>query len=197
MPTKEEEREIRKKRASYNREYYLKNKDRIAKRKSNRYHGDPEYQQQIKDGRRRQLDREKEERKRKSAARVPLRKRPGKRTRLEFPDGTSQVVEMLSVGQAAHKITISHTTLRSWETRGIVPPCMYKTDGGNRMYTIHQVEVITKVFKRFYARVGAWRVTDEFINTMWDELEALHYGVRIEDGDDETSGGKSVGKDYI
>jgi len=159
--------------ANYNRDYYEKNKDRIAKRKANRYKFDMDYRKQVLARRAEQRKREKEERAEAEANAVPRTHRPGKRMRITLPDGDKVVTEMLSIGKMAHRLRISTQTLRKWERLGVMPQAIYSSKGGHRLYTVDQAQALKEVYEEFKRKYSRWELTDEFIDavhTAWNNL---------------------------
>ena len=104
--------------ASYNREYYERNKERIAARKNHRYQTDPEYREACKARKRKQNERDKVARARKRAASKPRNRQGPKKMRVEMPDGTPLRIGMFTLGQAAWRIGVSPNTVSSCASVG-------------------------------------------------------------------------------
>lgn len=165
--------------ARYNREYYLRNKDRIAARKRHRYETDAAYREACKDRRKKQLEKEKSERAKKTK---PRNQKGPKKMLVGLPNGSQVRVGMYSLGQAAYQIGVSPQTIRKWENLGVLPPATYRTPGGHRLYTVDEVAAIRVVFRRFHEAVNPWRITDRFRVAVSEALRGLTQGIRIEEG---------------
>jgi hypothetical protein len=164
--------------ANYNRDYYEKNKDRIAKRKASRYKLDMDYRKQVLVRRAEQREREKEERAEAEANAVPRTQRPGKRMRITLPDGERVVTEMLSIGKMAHRLRISTQTLRKWERLGVMPQAIYSSKGGHRLYTTDQAVTLKDVYEKYKRKYSRWELTDEFIEAVHTAWRNLNGGVQ-------------------
>ena len=174
--------------AEYNRSYYERNKDKIAKRKASRYQNDPEYRERILARRAQQREEEKEARRKKE--RKPRAQRAPKRMRIPIGNtGQFVVVNMYSVGKLAFHVGVSTQTIHKWEKQGAIPPASFRSSGGHRLYTEKQVEIMTTVYrKHLNLSDGAWRITDEFVREMHERLGKLQYGVSPEETEDDTAG---------
>jgi len=169
--------------ASYQRQYYLKNKERIAERKRQRYQNDSEYRKVIKKAREKHRSREKQDRKRRKKM-PPKAQRPGKRMRI-LVGSEKVVVIMFSISQAAYRIGIALPTFRKWERKGVVPEAMYRSKAGQRLYTADQVAAVAGVYKEFKAKTQPWRLSEEFSKAVYDAWNALPGGVKPEEYDNE------------
>ncbi len=172
--------------AQYNRRYYLRHKDRIKKQRDARYQHDEEYKQGILRRRAKQREFEKKERRRAKEKALPKNQRGPKRMRVTLPDGTKHITGMFTLGQAAYLIGVSGQTIRKWESQGVLPPTTYRTTGKHRLYTVHQVEVIQRVFVKYRKlQKVRWRLTDDFRGELAAALGELTQGIRLEEEEDE------------
>ena len=164
--------------STYNREYYLKNKDRLNKRKAKRYDKDKAYRLAATKRRRKQLAKE-----RAKVVKVKHIEADPKRMRVRLEDGTTHVTDTLTLGQVAHRLGVSDSLLRKWENEGVTPPVTYRTKGGNRVYTAAQVKVMDEVYRKHLALTKGkrWRISQEFITEMHARWNALNNGVHPED----------------
>ena len=64
-------------------------------------------------------------------------------------------------------------TLRKWETKGIIPPAIFR--GGNkRLYSLPQIECIVSVAKECNIKKGVSISQTDFVTRVWEELEKLN-----------------------
>ena len=162
--------------ATYNRDYYLKNKESISKRKKTRYQTDPEYRKAALERRAQQRIDEKEERGKHKHLHPAAR--PPKRMKIILKDGTSRVTDMYSLGQVAYRMGISPITLRKWESQKILPVSAYRSKGGHRLYTQDEFEIILRVYKQHSAANERWSITREFTIDLQSSLDFLTQGLK-------------------
>ena len=91
--------------------------------------------------------------------------------------GKTADVGMYTKGQLAFHMGISSQTVSKWERCGVIPPAMYKTNGGHRLYTQAQLDVMVTVIHRHKKPYKTWRIRDEFIDDMHNSLSQLSYGL--------------------
>ena len=162
---------------AYNHSYYEKNKNRLQARKKRRYDNDPSYKAKALIRRKEQRERDKLRRKMgppqpKKAAREP------KQMRIKLTDGTEVIVGMYSIGQAAYRVGVSSYTLRKWEQQAIIPPALYRSKGGHRLYTEDQVVVMRDVYNDYRRdKPSSAKITDGFVRQMHLRLASLDMGV--------------------
>ena len=160
--------------ATYNREYYQKNRDRIASRKKDRYEKDPNYRAAILTRRNKQRDQEKEERN--SPDRVPKAVKPPRLMKVTV-NGVDRTVSMYTLGQLSYKLNLQPQTIRKWEIQGIIPPPTYRSRGRHRLYTEFEVDIILKVYTKYKSENEHWSIKDEFIAELHSSLMALKGGI--------------------
>lgn len=172
--------------AANNREYYEKNKERIAKRKKSRYQNDPEYREAIKARSaeaRRQKKQENAIKRRKGSLRDKRVDKEPRRVRVEFPDGSgSAVTGMYTLGQFAHQVGVSIATLRKWEARNVFPKALYRSPGGHRWYTEDQKDAFLAVYEYHKNNTIPWRISEEFKADIANAWNSLRFGIK-EDGE--------------
>ena len=170
----------------YARGYYERNKLTIAARKKQRYENDPAYRQAILKRRKAQRGREKKERHKAMAKKVPRSQRPPKRMRIKLGDtDETAVTNMFSRGQLAYQLGLSTQTVNKWERIGVIPPAMYRSKGHHRLYTEAQVETMCGIYQRYRKPDRPWRITDKFITAMHAALAGLNYGLYLEEDEDD------------
>lgn len=137
------------KKNTYNRDYYLKNRDRICAQRAQRYRENPEYREQIRAATKRQREKKKklqesitEPRPRSTRTRGP--QRPQKHV-IEV-NGMRVEVTMVTMGYLAQALGRKKITVLFWEDRGVLPAALYRDARGTRLYTDFQ----------FYKIVQAW-----------------------------------------
>lgn len=120
--------------SEYNREYYERNKKRIAERKKERYRRDSAYRKAI--------------RKRTKESHAALRKRRIETgyDRRVLADGT---VKYFSIGKIGEIINRSSHTIRAYHKSGIIPDSGHYDSRGWRLYTKEQALILKKLFKKF------------------------------------------------
>jgi len=179
--------------SGYNREYYLKNKDRIAAQKKLRYENDPEYREAVKARRREQKARQRAAKAKARENQLPTNQREARKKRVILPNGERAVARMYTLGQASWRIGITSQTLTKWEQIGVIPEPTYRTPGGLRTYTTDEVSVIRRAYNKhtkLQAEAGErWRLTDEFRADIARGMAKLTQGLASnhpqEEGDDE------------
>lgn len=173
--------------ANYNRSYYEKNKERLAKRKADRYKNDPEYRAKIIAARARQREREKVARKKRRDKRVevPFAERNGKRMRVADSVGEMVVVKMFRSSQFAFRVAVTVQTLRKWEKEGVLPKPTYRSQGNHRLYTQWQVLAVADVVDKWRSASDIWRLTDEFVKDLHDEWNKYPLGVPVGEVDED------------
>jgi len=141
------------KQSEYNRQYYERNKERIQARKKKRYHNDAGVKEAYITRaveRKRRLSKEK-------AALKRMGKLPLKREWAEYNvqhNGRWFVVEMTTAGILARMFSRSIQTLRIWESRCILPKCVWRSPASDRLYTRLQVEGLMKIYKDQIRKYG-------------------------------------------
>ncbi len=164
--------------SAYNREYYLKNRAKIARRKNYRYQNDDSYREAILERRSEQRAQEKEQRRKKAT--VPRTQRPPKKMKVTLTTGEKVVVDMYTLGQLAHVLGLSTQTLRKWEANGVLPSSTYRSKGGHRLYTGAEVDVLLNAYSTHHDPNERWLITDEFINDIKTGMDQLIEGTSPE-----------------
>jgi len=184
--TEEQKKELdkaRKKSASY-RTWYDQNKERVAAQRKARYANDPEYRARILENRKKQREREKAQRATREVQGNVIENRKYKTFKVQHDEHGSCVTHFLSIGQIARVLELSVPTLRKWEREEVIPPAMYRSNGGHRLYTIDQVNTIKEVYDR-HTKIAeeqgkGWKLTSEFRSDIRTELSQLILGVKLE-----------------
>jgi|11BtaG_2_1085332.scaffolds.fasta_scaffold05988_3 hypothetical protein len=160
------------------REWYGANSARIKQERKLRYANDPEYREMIARSRKRQKERQKKASEMSIQPRGNIiQNRKIKKFKVEHDSLGSCVAEFLSVGQTAAKLGIKVPTIRKWEREGYIPPALYRTKGGHRLYTRDQVSSLQEAFterKQMLASQNRkWSLEESFyldIKRRWDSL---------------------------
>jgi len=177
-------KEEAKKRAERNekaREWYEKNAERVKRDRKLRYANDPDYREMIARSRKRQT-----ERRAKAANSINpkgniIQNRKVKKFKVEHTTLGSCVSEFFSVGQTARKLGIKVPTIRKWEREGHIPPALYRTKGGHRLYTRDQVDALEAAFEErkdmLTSQGRKWSLDESFFNDVKRRWDALPNGV--------------------
>ena len=132
------------------KQWYERNKDKLAERRKSRYHKDKKYRakvlQQNKDYRRKKAKERKERPKPK--VRIPKDRKP---VEIEVQvNGHSERVQMYHIGAFARAIGRSVPTIHQWERLGLLPrtPYLLKSKKKQeRLYTEGMIEVVRGVLR--------------------------------------------------
>lgn len=154
--------------STYSRDYYRANADRIRARKRERYAKDPVVRARMKRAVKKHREKQKNQ---------PRKNKPMTEF-VKFPDGTGGMVEMLTISQLAEVVGLKTPTLRKWERENVIPASLYRTPGGHRRYTRDQAIVIRDTYSEFRQKIEPWRLTDEFVAAVHENLESLYCGVK-------------------
>lgn len=126
------------------KEWYEAHGVSLNQQRKRRYVEDSEYRQRV-------LDRNREARKGARARRLEERKAARSATvypvarrqmRMVEWDVGGQKIQMFTLGMLAQALLKSPRTLYKWEARGLLPETPHRTEKGDRLYTITQVEEI-------------------------------------------------------
>lgn len=115
-------------RSEYYAQYYKDNKKRIAEKRHEKYKNDPKYRKKVLDRNRNSRQSQIQDRKISEAHDDALW---GGTYREYEVDG----VTFATIGAVAAALNCSEETIREWEERKIIPPCEYRSEKGNRLYT--------------------------------------------------------------
>lgn len=180
----DEEENSAKPKSKYMREYYRKNKERIAEAKKRRYENDPEYREEIKQRRKMQYEKQKVARAKKKLKSGSPGNGP-KEMNVLTESGRTVRAKMFLRGQLAERMELSARTLQKWEVEGVLPECAYRTKAGWRLYTEDQVEVAVRVYQKHLPdNPGMWRITDDFVRDLHNEWAALNEGFASNRGEE-------------
>lgn len=131
--------------AEYQKSYYLQHREKLLKKKADRYRKNPEYREAAI---LRSAERKKRLRLEGASDTGGRKKGPTKPKIFNVPMGkVSLTTTMMSAGQVAQKLGRKTQTIRLWEKKGILPPAMYRDPKtGARLYTEDQVTALVKAF---------------------------------------------------
>jgi hypothetical protein len=188
-PTTALEREgIKKKQNSaYFRSYYLKNKEKILERRKHRYSTDPDYREIIQKSKEfaklRNLEISTNLDINPVSTGNPLANR-AKKLKIKSPTLGEAVVKFMTIGQLAEAVGVAVATCRKWERMNILPPSNYRNEGGHRLYSIDQVQIVSDVYRKhlnkFADKCEKWKLTEEFQKEIFEKWQSLHMGVNAE-----------------
>lgn len=124
--------------AEYNRTYYEKNRERIRKKRYERYHNNPNYRKKVK---RRQKEYYNKYLKSPDPSKgYTIKKHGGK--------------ELFTIQYLAEILGYSESSIRKFEADGILPESVYTDRRGWRYYSSAQIDLCVKAFGE--RRAGRW-----------------------------------------
>lgn len=131
-------------RSEYYAGWYEDNGDDLNERRRERYANDPEYRTRVKQWNqeareRRRKARKAEKRAEKRAVKMKASAGAWKTVEIEV-DGV--VTRMFTIGALARAVGKGISTIRVWERTGVLPETPYRSDKGDRLYTVEMVEDI-------------------------------------------------------
>ena len=141
-------------RRDYQREYYLQRKEKLSRRRKDRYRSDPEYREKAKAAARQY----REERRRQVAhlreigeLPPPIRQRgPRKPVDVEV---RGEMVKAYTISTLASRINRSSSAINFWTRAGLLPKTPLRSARGERLYTDGMIEVVkTALDKRSAVR---------------------------------------------
>lgn len=130
------------------KDWYERNKGKLAARRKARYHSDKKYRKNVlKQNRKYQagLAKEREEAP-KPRVRIPKHRRPVEMS-VEI-GGSIRTIDMVHIGSFARAIGRSVPTIHQWERRGLLPRTPYLLQSKNkqeRLYTEDMIRVVREV----------------------------------------------------
>lgn len=135
----------------YNRRYYAKKKKEIADARKRKYWSDPDYRNKVRAGSRKRY--RQEAKSRDSRIGYTVKKADGK--------------ELYTITYAAQVSDRKEDTIRSWEKSGDIPKTVYTDTRGWRLYTSHQIELLSVAFKKF--DTGEWtrEIVRSYLHNNW------------------------------
>lgn len=139
----------------YNRKYYQKNKRRISNARKVKYLKNPKIQNQIK---------------RKSLAHY-YRRKSKDNSRVNYSVKEIGGVTLYSIQYAAAVMGKSADTLRQWEKEKIVPLTTYVDSRGWRLYTGHQLKVLSIAARKLSKKEFTKVTMAEYLRQEWENGE--------------------------
>lgn len=130
------------------KDWYERNKKRLAERRKSKYHSDKKYRQKVLEQNREYRAKKTKERqaKPKPKVRIPKHRKP-----VDMPvqvNGHAVNVQMVHIGAFARAIGRSVPTIHQWERVGLLPRTPYllkSTSKQERLYTEKMILVVRKV----------------------------------------------------
>lgn len=138
--------------ATYQQEYYRRNKKRLAARKQARYEADTKYREQIKA---KALGKHREKREKQLAERKPgwkPKKRGYNKPRVMQLHGKDLFLH--SPAEFADLAGVTVQTLSLWEERSVLPPPTIRDEIGRRWYEQHFMKRVAAVVREFKSKGG-------------------------------------------
>lgn len=156
-------------RRDYHKDYYREHRDEIAERKKSRYQEDEAYRQERIEAQRAYRERKRKELEKKLKGKQPERKRGGPRKpKMVRVNGGEE--EAFTFGVLAEKVGRSKVTLNYWSRNGIFPETPFRTERGERLYTMPMIDSLADTLSS-YGRMssGDTSFKDE-VEEAWREL---------------------------
>lgn len=127
------------------KEWYEAHGASLNQKRQRRYVEDSQYRQRVlernraarKVARARRLEERREAR---DATTVSVARRQWRA--VEWDVGGGKILKLFTLGMLAQALTKSPRTLYKWEAKGLLPETPYRTEKGDRLYTVTQVEEI-------------------------------------------------------
>lgn len=147
---------------SYYQDWYEKNGKNLSARRKERYATDPEYRSKIlsRNKETRSESRKVEEVERTKAYRARRITSTGSWKTVDKTveiDGEKVTIKMFTIGAVAKAIGRGISTVRVWEREGLLPKTSYRSDKGDRLYTLDAVTEMRRVL-RSMGRLGDQRI---------------------------------------
>jgi len=174
-----------KSRKGYQREYYLKNKERILSHRKKRFQNDEEYRNRV-NRQRRTARLRKEQDSYQSAPELPS----NEEVEVEYncmmkvlsADQTKgHVCKMYTITAVAMKLKLDKKRLEHLIYQRKIPRALYRNPQGWRVYTQYQVDILVRAFKRFRKQATLnnykFRVTKELCQYVEEKFSNLVGGV--------------------
>lgn len=168
-------------RSSYQRDYYLKNKQRILNRRKKMYQNDEEYRKKINKQRRTARLR-KEQDSYQSAPALPKNEEVEVEYNCEMKvlsadREKSHICKMYTITAVAMKLRLDKKRLEHLIYLRKIPRALYRNANGWRMYTEYEMNILVKAFAKFRKQATLnnykFRVTQDlcvYIRTKFDVL---------------------------
>lgn len=135
--------------SNYFQQWYESNRDELNQRRRTRYQSDPTYRAKIRswnqttrEKRKRELEKEAREVKR------AVKMQPSSTWKTISVEVDGVEVRMFTVGALAKALGKSISTLRVWEQNGTIPETPYRSQKGDRLYTLEMVEAVRRTLSR-------------------------------------------------
>lgn len=176
-----EDAPVRHPRYQYFKDYYAKNKKRIAQQRSHRYKNDPIFRANTNERRRKAALRKRQIKRNKLGFEGSILDR-GKEMKIISPCGTkSHVCKLYTIGMIADLSGIRKTQIYSWINKNRIPMSHYTTPKGWRLYTRYELDILVRWIKSKKISSGLegyiFRWTKEYELDIKEKLSHLVGGV--------------------
>jgi len=156
-------------RTEYQKDYYLRNKEKIAQRKKYRYENDPAVRQQLKESSevyraKKRAEYDKLLAEGKIVHNYPRGPRPAVKVAVNGVDRDGHTITIL-----ASRIDRSVETLNNWQKIGTLPMTPYRSPRGDRLYTDAMILAV-KMAVQSFGLVGKSPVVCDKITNAWINL---------------------------
>lgn len=134
---------------SYFKEWYEDNGDDLNARRRNRYKTDPAYRRKVQEWNRRAREKRNKERavEKKAERKAVKMATSGSWKTVEIEvDGVK--MRMFTIGALAKALGKGISTIRVWERFGVLPETPYRSNKGDRLYSVEQVEQFRDQLKK-------------------------------------------------
>lgn len=133
----------------YFQEWYAENRTSLNDRRRQRYAEDPSYRAKVQ-----QWNREARERRKQVMQKEDVATREARQIRMTGAWKTIKIeldgvlVPMFTIGALARATGKGISTIRVWERNGVLPETPYRTNRGDRLYTVEMVEAVRAALQR-------------------------------------------------
>lgn len=135
----------------YNQEYYDQHKNTISEHRKSRYWTDPEYRAQVMARSRKRYQVESSSKDKDIGYTVKMKDR----------------VEVFTIKHVANQIGKCEDTIRTWESKGIIPRPIYKESRGWRLYNSKQIQLLTAAFRMFDEKRWSKQNVHDYLVAHW------------------------------
>lgn len=143
-------------RKEYQRQYYLRNREKISQRKKNKYQNDFESRERAKEASKMYRVRKKaEEDKMRAEGKIPIVKKKSSNNPIHINIG-GKICIGYPIEVLADEIDRSIYTIKNWIKTGVIPDTPIKINGKTRLYTdgmILSIKIALKLDKDIYNKI--------------------------------------------
>ena len=99
---------------------------------------------------------------------------PYVRNPLEWTSPTGITTTLYPIGEVAHALGRTPTTIRAWEVGGVIPRTPFTDKRGRRLYSAEHLEAIVKCAEKSRIRSGSRIADTKFTRNTFNEFERIN-----------------------